>query len=195
MCLQFIKQILVRSFLSAAFTIAVVAQAQSNPDYQIAAQDLLIIDVVGEKDLSGKECRVSSSGTIVFPYLGSVEVKGKTVTEVTALLRELLDKDYLVEPEVMVTVKDYRTREITVMGPVNKPGSVVLPGEQKITIVDAIGRAGGLTKFANKDKIKFTRDGRTETFSFDTLKKTATDPQKVIYLQPGDIIEVAENIF
>src|SRR2546425_7625597 len=63
-------------------------------DRKIAPLDILTIDVVGEKDLS-KELRVSSSGTITFPFLGSLEVKGKTPTEVETLLKDLLGKDYL----------------------------------------------------------------------------------------------------
>lgn len=162
-------------------------------DYQISPQDILVIDVVGEKDL-GRDVRVSSSGTISFAWLSNVEVKGKTVAEVEQLLRDLLDRDYLVEPTVQVSIKEYRVREVNVLGPVNKPGSLLLPGEQKLTIVEAIGRAGGFTKLANENKIRFTRNGKVETFSFDELKKQ-TDPSKTIYLETGDVIEVVERIF
>src|SRR5437667_3739118 len=61
-------------------------------DHKIAPLDIIMIDVVGEKDLS-KELRVSSSGTITFPFLGSIEVKGKTHAEVENLLKEKLGKD------------------------------------------------------------------------------------------------------
>lgn len=169
------------------------ALADANNDYKIAAQDVILIDVVGEKELN-RECRVSSSGTITFAWLTNVEVKGKTTAEIETLLRELLDRDYLVDPTVMVSVKDYRTREVTVLGPVNRPGSIVLPGEQKLTIVDVIGRAGGLTKLANENKIQFTHAGKTQTFSMEELKKI-TDPAKVIYVEPGDIIQTIEKLF
>lgn len=183
----------------AAFAAALVVGLAGQPgfaqasDYQIAPQDILIIDVVGEKDL-GREVRVSSTGTITFTWLSNVEVKGKTIGEVEQLLRDLLDRDYLVEPTVQVSIKEYRIREVNVLGPVGRPGSLVLPGEQKLTIVDAIGRAGGFTKLANENKIKFTRGGKTETFSFEELKKQ-TDTAKTIYLETGDVIEVVERIF
>src|SRR6058998_3688954 len=70
-------------------------------DHKIAPLDIIMIDVVGERDLS-KELRVSSSGTITFPFLGNLEVKGKTPTEVETLLKDLLGKDYLVDPQVIV---------------------------------------------------------------------------------------------
>jgi len=167
------------------------ARADVPADYKIMAQDILLVDVLGEKDL-GRECRVSSSGTISFAWLSNVEVKGKTPSEVEALLKELLDRDYLVDPQVIVAVKEYRARNILVMGAVSKPGTVALPGELRLTIVDAIGLAGGTTKLANEKKIEFTRNGKTEVFSFDNLKKM-TDPSKIIFLEPGDIIKVNET--
>src|SRR5205809_412511 len=106
-------------------------------DHKIAPLDILNIDVVGEKELA-KELRVSSSGTITFPFLGSIEVKGKSPAQVETLLKENLGKDYLVDPQVIVTVKEYRTRTVTVLGQVNKPGPILLPAEQKLDILEAI---------------------------------------------------------
>jgi polysaccharide export outer membrane protein len=160
-------------------------------DYKIKAQDLLSVDVLGEKDLC-RDCRVSSSGTISFAWLNGVEVKGKTPAEVETILKELLDKDYLVDPQVIVAVKEYNAQTILVMGAVFKPGSVTLPGEKKITIIDAIGLAGGFTKLANDKKIEFTRNGKSEMFTFENLKKMI-DQNKIIYLEPGDIIKVHET--
>ena len=160
-------------------------------DYKIKPQDLLTVDVLGEKDL-GRDCRVSSSGTISFAWLNGVEVKGKTPAEVETKLKELLDKDYLVDPQVIVAVKEYNAQTILVMGAVSKPGSVLLPGEKKITIIDAIGLAGGTTKLANEKKIEFTRNGKSEMFSFENLKKMI-DQKQIIYLEPGDIIKVHET--
>jgi polysaccharide export outer membrane protein len=160
-------------------------------DYKIKPLDLLTVDVLGEKDL-GRDCRVSSSGTISFAWLNSVEVKGKTPAEVETILKELLDKDYLVDPQVIVAVKEYNIQTILVVGAVFKPGSVTLPGEKKITILDAIGLAGGTTKLANEKKIEFTRNGKSEMFSWDNLKKMI-DQKQIIYLEPGDIIKVHET--
>lgn len=168
-------------------------RAEVTADYKISPLDNIIIDVVGEKELN-REVRVSSSGTITFAWLANVEVKGKTASEVEVLLRELLDRDYLVDPTVMVSVKDYRSREATVLGPVGKPGAVPLPGEQKLNIVEVIARAGGMTKFANENKIKFTRAGKTQTLSLEELKKVV-EPEKIIYVQPGDLIEITERVF
>ncbi|MGV3774029.1 MAG: polysaccharide biosynthesis/export family protein [Verrucomicrobiales bacterium] len=167
--------------------------AQDVGDYKIASQDVIVIDVLGEKDLS-KDFRVSSSGTIRYPWLGTIEVKGRTTSQVEEYLTEALDKDYLVKPQVTVAIKEYRTREVFVNGPVTKPGSVILPGEQDLTILDAIGRAGGLTARANEKKIKWSRGRIEKNFTLEELKRE-TDKDKIIKLEPGDVIEVADKLF
>ena len=168
--------------------------SQEGSDYKISPGDILLIDLVGEKDLT-REFRVSRTGTIDYPYIETVEVAGKTTAGIKDLLTKLLDKDYFVNPQVTVDVKEYHVREVLVNGQVNKAGSVVLPGEAPLSILDAIGRAGGLTSRGNPNKIKFTRPGKLEkTFSMNDLKKE-TDESKIIYLEPGDVIEVEDKLF
>src|SRR2546422_6301204 len=162
-------------------------------DHKIAPLDIITIDVVGEKDLS-KELRVSTSGTITFPFLGSIEVKGKTPAEVESLLKEKLGKDYLVDPQVIITVKEYRSRTVLVIGQVNKPGLIALPAEQKLGILEAIGQAGDLGRSANKNRIEVSRKGKTQKFTLDDLKKD-TNPEKKFWLEPGDVIYVHESFF
>src|SRR5881394_725352 len=162
-------------------------------DHKIAPLDIIMIDVVGEKDLS-KELRVSSSGTITFPFLGSIEVKGKAPAEVENLLKEKLGKDYLVDPQVIITVKEYRSRTVSVIGQVNKPGLIALPAEQKMGILEAIASAGDLTRSANKNRIEVSRKGKTQKYTLDDLKKDTT-PEKKFWLEPGDVIYAHESFF
>jgi protein involved in polysaccharide export with SLBB domain len=166
-------------------------RAQVKSDYKIAPNDIVVIEVFGEKDLS-REFRVTRSGTINYYFLGEVTVAGKTTSQLREELTDKLNKDYLVDPQVTVDVKDYRVREVFVNGAVNKPGSIVLTGEQDLDLLGAIFRAGGLTIRANDKKIKFTRPGVMEkTYSLEELKK----PKNNISLQPGDMIEVDEKLF
>src|SRR3954471_3071744 len=171
------------------------AQADDlSADYKVCPQDTLVIAVVGEKDLT-QDCRVNTSGTISFAWLSNVEVAGKTSSEVEQYLRKLLDKDYLVDPTVLVQVKEYRAREVTVMGQVNKPGAVTIPAEQPLTVVEAIARAGSIAKGGDPNKIWFTRRGREKVkLSLDQLSRV-TDPLKQLYVQPGDVIDVGEKVF
>jgi polysaccharide export outer membrane protein len=190
-------------WLALAFALCVLVDGRTDEnartdeaaegDHKIAPLDIIMIDVVGEKDLS-KELRVSSSGTITFPFLGSIEVKSKTPAEVEKLLKEKLGKDYLVDPQVIITVKEYRSRTVSVIGQVNKPGVIPLPGEQKMGILEAIAQAGDLAKSANKNRIEVSRKGKTQKFTLDELKKD-TAPEKKFWLEPGDVIYVHESFF
>ncbi len=171
------------------------ADSAAKNDYKISPQDVVIVDVFNEKDLSNKEFRVSAQGEITYPMLGDVKIGGLTSAEASHRIKEMLDKDYLVNPQVTVTVKEYVARYVTVMGEVTKPSAIMLPGEQKWTILDAIGQAGGFTKGANKNRIEFTRNGKTKRYSVDELIKTSTDPGKAIYVLPGDSINVPQTVF
>jgi protein involved in polysaccharide export with SLBB domain len=176
------------------FPISPRGQEDLSADYKVCPQDVLTVAVIGEKELT-QDCRVNTSGTISFAWLNNVEVAGKTAAEVEQHLRKLLDKDYLVDPTVLVQVKEYRAREVTVMGQVNKPGAVPIPAEQSLTIVEAIARAGSIAKGGDPNKIYFTRRGKEKVrLSLDALSKI-TDPARVIYVQPGDVIDVAEKVF
>ncbi len=168
------------------------ARAQVKSDYKIAPNDIVIVEVFGEKDLS-REFRVSRSGTINYYFLGELTVGGKTASQIREEITEKLNKDYLVDPQVTVDVKDYRLREVFVNGAVNKPGSILLTGEQDLDLLGAIARAGGLTVRASENKIKFTRPGLIEkTFSLEDLRKGS---KFNLLLQAGDIIEVSEKLF
>jgi hypothetical protein len=91
------------------------------------------------------------------------------------------------------TAKPVRLSEVLVNGQVNKPGNVALAKDQKMTIIDAIGRAGGLTGAANPARIRFSRPGQDErVISFDELKKE-NDSGKIIYLEPGDVIDIGRQ--
>ena len=164
-------------------------------DHKIAPLEIIIVDVNGEKDFVINEYRVQASGRITFPYLGEIEVSEKTTVEVEKMIKEqLIGKNYLVDPQVTVRVKEYRLRTVNVSGEVNKPGFIILPGEQKWKIIDAIAQAGGLSRGAAKTKIDFTRKGVTKRLSYDKLNKT-TNPKEIIWLEPGDNIFVNQSVW
>jgi polysaccharide export outer membrane protein len=166
--------------------------AAISADYKVSPQDVLTISVIGEKDLT-QECRVTTSGTITYAWLSNVEVAGKTAQQIEQELRAALDKDYLVEPTVIVALKEYRARDVNVLGQVNKPGPVAIPPERPMTVVEAISRAGGFSVRGNPNKIEFTRRGKKTQLRMDDLNRV-TDPSKTLYVEPGDIIEVGEKV-
>ena len=162
-------------------------------DHRIEPTEILVVDVVLEKDLS-RELPVSAEGEISMPFLGNIKVVGKTTSEVKKELEEKLGADYLVNPQVIVSVRQYRKRTVTVLGQVNKPGPVELTGEQKIDLLEAIGYAQGTTRLANTKRVEVTRRGQTEKFNLEELRRN-TDPNKKYWLESGDVIFVPESAF
>ena len=100
-----------------------VAWGQSpEQEYRIGAKDVLKITVWGHDDLS-RTVVVAIDGTFQFPLVGDVQTAGLTVAEIGGRLKELLGRDYLVDPQVSVAVQEYRSQRVFVLGDAEKPGT------------------------------------------------------------------------
>jgi polysaccharide biosynthesis/export protein len=184
-----VNWLLFSMILCAAFA---PATKGADSDYKVAPLDIIFVDVFNEKELS-KELRVSASGTVSFPLLGTVKVAGRTAREIEADFREQLGKDYLVEPYVTVAVKEYRKRTVTILGEVNHPGAIDLPAEQAMDLIEGISRAGGFAKAASKSKIQVTRQNKQLSFDLGNLLKKGS-PEKTFQLEDGDIVFVPQSL-
>ena len=187
------------AFAQDAATAKAKAGAKVDTDRKIEALDMLTVNVFGEEEFSGTnnsglELRVSSTGEVTLYLLGSVEVARKTPAEAERHIRDLLKKDYIRDPHVLVLVKTYRVSNVTVMGQVGSPGLIDLPAERRLDILSGIAQAGGFTKLAKTSKIDLTRGGVTETYDLNKLKRE-TNPAKKIWLSPDDLIYVHESAF
>ncbi len=165
--------------------------------YKLRPLDLLEIRVFQEPDLQ-KTVRVAADGTIDLPLIGRLEVKGLTIQEAQEKIRQLYDKDYIVNPQVSVFIMEYSPQRVHVIGQVYKNGEVRFPPEERMTLSKAIADAGGPTRIANKSSIIIKRkmpDGTTATFE-QNLNKILSDENTVDFpLEDGDTIEVKESIF
>ena len=162
---------------------------------KIAPNDLLFIRVLGELDMTAEK-KVSTEGKINYFFVGEIAVAGKSTSEVEKELRDLLDKDWLVNPQVSVEVKQYDIQYVTVTGQVNRPMRVEIPPDHQIDVIEAIGAAGDFTRLANKKDIKLrsNKTGDNTKYTYDQLQKLAQDGKKVV-LEPGDVITVGESTF
>jgi len=182
------------AFAQEAATAKTKLGTKVDTDRKIEALDMLTVNVFGEEEFSGLELRVSSTGEVTLYLLGSVEVAGKTPAEAERHIRDLLKKDYIIDPHVLVLVKTYRISNVTVMGQVGSPGLIDLPAERRLDILSGIAQAGGFTKLARTSRIDLTRAGVTRTYDLDKLKKE-TNLAKKIWLSPDDLIYVHESAF
>jgi len=183
---------------------ATPAVAKDAPELQRGApgdtllrnNDLIRITVFQEDDLL-TETRISKTGYINFPLLGALELAGKTVDEATAEIRNRLDKDYIINPHVTITVLEYAMQWVTVLGEVQKPGTVVIPAEGGLDLLGAIALAGGYTKIAAPNRITVRRQvsGHDQLIKVNGKELAKDTTVKVFYVQPGDMITVGQSIF
>ena len=136
------------------FTLLLLLVAWAHPasagDYVIGPRDSLKITVWGQQDLSQKY-NVSVEGTIVFPLIGEVRAAGLTEAQLGQKLVNLLEKDYLVNPQVMVSVEEYKSKKVLVLGEAEKPGAYPLTGNT--TVLEIVSQAGGFGKSAGKQLV------------------------------------------
>ena len=162
---------------------------------KIAANDLLVIRVLNEPDMLAEK-KVSTDGKIDYFFVGEITVAGKSPTEIQKFITEALDKDYIINPQVSVEVKQYDTQYVTVAGQVARGGRIEIPADHQIDVIEAIGAAGDFTRLANKNKIDVRRNrtGETTRYSYDQLQKLAQGGNRVM-LEPGDVVTVVEGLF
>jgi polysaccharide export outer membrane protein len=132
--------------LAASATVAGAQNAPqaANNDYKLGAGDSIKIQVYQNPDLS-MEARVSESGTISYPLVGSVNVGGLTIPEAEKKIAAALkQKDILKQPQVNINVAQVRGNQVSVVGQVNRPGRVPLE-TFNMRVSEVIAAAGGIS--------------------------------------------------
>jgi protein involved in polysaccharide export with SLBB domain len=132
------------------------AAARVEPhEYVIGSGDLISIDVFDVKELS-RDVRVSQTGTIGIPLVPvRLHVAGLTETQAEQKIAEVLEANGLVtHPEVNVTVKERKSKPITIVGAVAHP--LVYQADRQVTLLEVLAEAGGLSNDAG-DEVIVTR--------------------------------------
>src|SRR5215831_7686520 len=111
--------------------------------YELGPGDSVRITVYNNPDLT-TETRVTEDGSIPFPLLGRVKVGGLTKTSAEELIaKSLVDRGFLRQAEVNLTVTDFRSQQVSVLGEVKNPGKYAI--SQATTITEILAQAGGVT--------------------------------------------------
>lgn len=163
-------------------------------DYIVGDRDVLRITVYDHPDLASV-ARVSGEGTIFFPLIGEVKVLGLTIQQIAGKISEMLANGYIVNPQVIVFIEEFRSKKVTAIGEVSKPGLYELPGQT--TFLELLSRAGGLTKDAGDKAIVKRKVGQGEqSFTID-LKRLVEkgDTSADMNLQDGDSIYIQKAGF
>ncbi|MGQ0749532.1 MAG: polysaccharide export protein EpsE [Betaproteobacteria bacterium] len=138
------------------------------------------------------ETRISQRGTITFPLVGEVKVEGLTPAAAGAeIARQLKRGKFLLNPQVHVATTEVRSRQVSVLGQVNKPGRYALD-ETSAKLTDILALAGGVNPLgADTVSVVLNRNGKAQKMEIDVAEMVRSgDLSKNIDLRPGDTIYV-----
>ena len=173
--------------------ISAVASGAGTDDvtYVLRPNDTIRLAVYEEPDLS-VQVRILKTGQASFPLIGSVEVGGLSVSAAATKIRDLYAKDYLVDPKLTLTVDEYATEFISVIGAVKNPGQIPMPVSGQLDLAAAMATAGGLAETADANSIQLVRaSGTASTYSMAAIQGEAGR----VKLGPGDRIIVNQSAF
>ncbi len=164
-------------------------------EYHVKPFDTIAVKVYQEEGLSA-DYKVQKGGFIDMPLLRKVQVEGLTVYEIEEKVGSLLAKDYIVDPQVMISVKEFHAEKIIILGQVVKPGTYELSTEEPITLLRAVSMAGGFTNIAAINNVKIVRLEHGKKVTMPIKANEIIDGKKEdIPLQPGDMVVVPESFW
>lgn len=119
------------------------SHSEKDSDYIVGGQDVLSVRVYEEPELSRDDLRVSTEGEITLPLIGRFSVNGMTTRQVEkSIEKKFRDGGFLRDPQVVVQIKEYKSRKVLVMGAVRNPGPVSLEGNERL--MEVLAKAGGI---------------------------------------------------
>jgi polysaccharide export outer membrane protein len=169
----------------------------SRPEVPVATlgpEDKLRITVYEHDDLS-QEVTLGPDGGFEFPLLGKVQASGMTVEQLQQYLTKELGRDYIVDPQVSVTVLESRNRHVFVLGAVGKPG--VYPLQYHASVLELLTQAGGVRDDASWYAwyIPAGEQSAARGTKIDLEKLLSGEIRPPIRLQNGDTIYVPQGAF
>jgi len=166
--------------------------ARENLPYTIGPGDVLEISVWQHPELD-RIVTVRPDGRMSFSLIGDVNVNGLTPAKLDEVITGMLS-EYVQKPEVTVIVSgvSIKSTQILVLGQVARPGAY--PMEERLTVLEAVAKAGSYTERAALKKVTITRQSRAKTPKVMkvNLKKVITkgDRSGDVILEPGDVVHV-----
>jgi polysaccharide export outer membrane protein len=131
--------------------------------------------------------RVAGDGTITMPLIGSVEVRGLNKKQVERKIEQALQAKYINDPSVSVTIKEYRSRQVSILGAVNNPGAYTIISPR--TLLQLLSEAGGLGQNAGKRCFIFRSGASRIEIDLDDLMNNG-NPDLNVPILPGDVINI-----
>ena len=173
---------------------APIQKATVSTEYLVGAGDKLEIAVFGHADLN-RILEVRGDGMIDFPLIGDVRVASKGLSRIGREIARILGKDYIVDPQVSVNVREYGSKWVTVIGEIRTPGRHLLGLNMRL--IDLLAEAGGFTPFANRKQIEILRSESNELRRKLVVNLKAVEDGKTadLLLLAGDVVIVPRRTF
>jgi polysaccharide export outer membrane protein len=182
--------------LFVLLTLFITSGHAENEEYRIGIGDIVEVRILKPDEITDRST-VSPGGDISVSYLGTVQVKGKTIAETQKSIQWRLAQGYLKYPVVVVSLIESRSRNFTISGEVVRPGTY--PIQENTTVLKAISIAGGFTRFGSKSRVKLLRPNQDkpgyQNIKINLQKAMDGDANEDVVLKPGDIVVVSEGFF
>jgi polysaccharide export outer membrane protein len=188
------EQGLILHFEAGAPMKAQETAAPASEEYRVGVGDKIELTVFGHGDLT-RTLEVRGDGTIEYPLIGNVTVAGKSLPEIDEEVTRSLGKDYLIDPQVSVDVREYGSRWVTIIGEIRTPGRQLL--RRDMHLIDLLAEAGGFTAFANRRRIEILRSEKNDKRQKIVVNIKDIEDGKIpdLVLQSGDIVIVSRQAF
>ncbi len=179
--------------LPAERTSSTLQPGGRDAEYRVGPGDILEVAVFEVEEL-GRSASVAADGSIRLPLIGSVEVRGKTPHEIETRVSELYADGFLRDPQVTVSVVEFRSQPVSVLGAVREPGVYQLLGRRRLS--DVLALAGGLNEDVG-DTIRVSRSSegneqREIEVSVANLLSLKPNPEDDPWIEPHDSIQVSK---
>jgi polysaccharide export outer membrane protein len=171
--------------------------------YKLRTGDVVRINVFNEPDLAVEQ-KLDPDGVIIIPLLGRTSLEGLTMRESEARLEALFrSEEFLIQPQVTVSVTQYAQTVFYIFGEVRSPGAKEFPqGRQSVDILEAITMAGDLSQYAKRSEIILrrpipgTKNEEKIMIDLDSMVRGGTrNRNTLVEVLPNDIIFVPQRMF
>lgn len=162
--------------------------------YRLGPEDVISVSVFGQDRYSRSGIIVPPSGRISLALIpGGIFVNGKTVDEVSELVKKRYD-EYIIEPQVSVSLDKASSYRYSVIGDVGQPGIRLM--NRRMTVTEALGEAGGVLQTGDRSRVVVLRrqpDGNLKPIPVNVSAIYKGKAPDITYLVPGDQVIVPGN--
>lgn len=162
-------------------------------EYHLGPEDIISVEVFGQPKYSRAGITVPPTATIGYPLIpGGIFVGGKTTDQVAKEIAKKLD-EYIIDPQVTVTLEKVGSARFAILGKVAAPGIRLMT--RRYNLYEAVVEAGGIAQGGDKKKIMLLRQNGSGAYTptFYSLDDLMSGKKEIPYLVPGDQVIVPEK--